>query len=105
MNPGEMRHRIQIKEVVETRDDTGELIRTWTTIATAWASVKPIAGRELLQADQAIAESTVRIRMRYIRGVTTECNIIHRGRTLEINRLINVDDIDKEYEILCSEAV
>ncbi len=105
MNPGEMRHRIMIKTPTEAQSGTGHITKTWVTLATVWASIKPISGRELLQADQAIAESTVRIRFRYIRGLTTECNVIHRGRTLEINRIINVDELNKEFEILCSEAV
>jgi len=105
MRAGEKRHRITIKKPTESQSGTGEVTTSWSTLGTVWASVQPISGREAIQADQAIAESTIRIRMRYVHGLDTDCRIIHKGRTLEISRAININETNSEYELLCFEAV
>lgn len=105
MRAGKLRHRIKITTPTESRGDTGEITYTWSTLATVWASVEPISGRELIQADQMQAEATVRIRLRYIPNLTTQCRIVHKGRTLEIVSAQNITDRNAEFELLCREAV
>lgn len=47
MTGGSLRDRLQIRRKVETKNpNTGGLERTWQTIATIWAEVKSINGRE-----------------------------------------------------------
>lgn len=104
MHTGRLRHRITIQRTVETQSGTGETTYTWLTIATVWASVNDLSGRELLQADAGSAEVTVRVILRYVESVTPLCRILHGSRTLEIVHVNNVQGRQKEYELLCREA-
>jgi len=48
-----------------TQDSYGQEVTGWSTVATVWAAVEPINGREYLAAQQLNAETKVRIRLRY----------------------------------------
>jgi SPP1 family predicted phage head-tail adaptor len=62
---GLLRHRVNLQQAVEARNGFGDVIRTWSTVATVWGSVNPLSGREYLAARQALAETTTRIQIRY----------------------------------------
>lgn len=102
---GEKRHRITIKAPTRSQSATGEQSITYYTLATVWASVQPISGREKVQAEQLVAEEAYRVRFWWIKGVTTQCLIVHKGRNLEIFAAMNIDEKNEEYEVLCREAV
>lgn len=105
MNAGSMRHRITIEKPIISQSATGEVTTTWLVIGTVFAGVCPLTGREAIQADQAVSESVIRVRFRYVGGLTTQCRLIHKGRVLEITNLVNVGERSAEYEVLCREAV
>ena len=105
MHTGRLRHRIIIKRPVESQSATGEVTNTWVMVAHVWASVEALSGKEVLMAEGAVAEGTIRVRMRYVADVTPECRIIHGERTLEIVHVNNVHGKNKEYELLCREDV
>lgn len=105
MRAGKLRHRIIIKQPTEVQSDTGDETLTWSTLATVWASVEPIRGREQIMADASMSECTHRIRLRYVSGLTTQCRIEHKSRTIEIVHIGNINDVDAEYELMCKEAV
>lgn len=43
---GSLHQRVQIQKATETRDDYGEVIRTYNTVATRWAKIEDLSGRE-----------------------------------------------------------
>lgn len=105
MRAGRLDQKIRIEKSTETKDVVGGPVITWNTLATVFASVEPISGRELLSADQLQAEATIRVRCRYVPNVTTECRIVHKGRIIDIVFLQNIREGRAKYEILCSESV
>lgn len=46
MNPGTLDNRITIQSETRTADDYGGAALAWTDVATVWANVKPLTGRE-----------------------------------------------------------
>jgi SPP1 family predicted phage head-tail adaptor len=108
MNIGKLRQRIQIQQNnAGSPDAYGEKTASWTTIATVWASVEPLAGREYLQALQVKASSMHRVRMRWsqVFTLTPRHRILLRStRVLEINSVNNVDERNRELEVMCTEA-
>ncbi len=77
MRAGRLRHRVQIQERVETtRDEHGGISPTWSTIATVSASVEPLRGRELFEAQQVQERTTIRVRMRHYPGLTTKHRLV-----------------------------
>lgn len=67
MQAGRLRHRVGIYSVGTTPDGVGDpqATPTLTLLATVWADVAVLSGRELLLAQQAGNESSVRVRMRW----------------------------------------
>ena len=70
MRAGQLRQRVQIQSASDVRDAHGSITRTWSTIDTVWASVEPLSGKELFEAQQVHARATVRIRMRYYEALS-----------------------------------
>ena len=106
MKSGKIRHRVSIMNPVEAQSDTGEVVvASWSTLASVWVSIEPLAGGELTQADQMQAEATIRIRLRYLSGLTTQSRIHWNDRIYEIVAAQNIEERNIEYELLCHEAV
>ena len=66
MRIGALRHRLTIQTAIDTQDQTtGEPVRTWSTLATVWAEIAPIKGREALTSNVTLGEVDTRIRIRW----------------------------------------
>ena len=105
MRVGRLRHRVELQEATETRGDYGDVTREWSTIATRWAGIEPMSGREIMQADQVNAKLSHRVRMRYDADVTPAKRLKFGSRIFDISSVINRDEKNAELEVLCSEAV
>ena len=84
MKIGRMRYRITIQFPADTVDDYGNAIEDWQDLATVWADIVPVSGREYLTASQATSETTFKIYIRYIPNVNAKMRIIHNDITFEI---------------------
>lgn len=73
---GKYRHRIEFQAPTETPDSFGQPVQDWVTYATRWASVEPLSGRELVRAQQVMAEVTHLVECRYVTGLKAK----HRGK-------------------------
>jgi SPP1 family predicted phage head-tail adaptor len=102
---GLYRHRITIRSKSVTRNAYGEEIVTPTTFGTYWASVEPIRGREFTEMQQAQAEVTTRIRMRYHDGITPEMDVLFDNDEYQIVAVIPVKERGRELELMCSKRV
>lgn len=76
MRAGDLRHRVEIQEPSDSRDAHGGITRTWNTVATRWARIEPLSGRELFQAQQVEARTRVRITMRPYAALTETHRIV-----------------------------
>jgi len=104
MDAGRMRHRVSIQQVTETKDTYGATTRTWATIATVWAAIEPIAGREYFYAQQVQSNVSHRVTIRHRAGVTPKMRIMHDSRTFEIESVRNLGERDRWLELMCSEV-
>ena len=109
MRAGKLRHRIQLQAATKAQSTSGEQTLTWPTTdhdantTVAWADVRDLGGRELLQAQQANSEATIRVRLRHVAGITTAHRVVHGTRTLQIVAVIP-DGRSRSLELLCKEA-
>lgn len=70
MKAGALRERVVIETAVDTQDSTtGEPVRTWSTLATVWASIEPLRVREALIANIVLSQADTRIRIRWARAL------------------------------------
>ena len=98
MRAGQLRHRVEIQSASQSRGSTGEVLTSYSTIATVWASVEPVSGREYFEALAGRAEGAVLVRMRYYAGLTTT----HRLRWTEPDtstvHLFEINDVKHQLE-------
>ena len=106
MQAGTLRHRVAIQETLSLAQNSyGEPVTTWGTVATVWASVSPLSGRELAMAQQVRPDVTHKVVMRHRDNVTPKQRILHDSRALEIESVRNADERDRMLELMCKEAV
>lgn len=108
MKAGPLRERVTIEKPVDTQDDIGGTVRTWETVATCWAAVEPLSGREFFAAQQVQASSTTRIRIRFREDITTKMRVRHdAGDSVEhyyaINAVTNIQARREQLQLMCTE--
>lgn len=104
VNIGKMRHRITFQKQSGEKSCLGGYLDDWQEVATVWAQISPISGREYLTQ---VRETTVshKIYCRYRAGITPAMRIAYKGR---IFRIISVIDWEERHEgltIMCEEVV
>jgi SPP1 family predicted phage head-tail adaptor len=92
---GELRHWVEVQrpKVSASPDSSGEkrLDRDedWETVATRWAKIEPLSGREAWLAQQAQSETTHKIELRYLAGLTTRYRVKKGTRRFNLTGVIN----------------
>jgi len=104
MNVGRLRHQVTIIQAVPAPDGAGGLTKTWTALATVWAAVDPLRGREYFAAQQVTAEITHKVTLRYLTGVRPEMRVQFGDREFDIMAVINPQERNIYLELMCVEA-
>lgn len=107
MRIGKLRHRVQIQIDIGTQEGTlGEPIPNWQTSVSRWASIEPLEGREAFLARQQFAQIPVKFRLRPVPGLAAKMRLrLSDGRTFNIESVANLEERDREYEVLAVENV
>ena len=101
---GLYRHRIIIEKPIETRDSQGGVIKSFSTLATVWAEVKPLNSKESIQGGQVDNRTTHFIKMRQ-QSVTTLDTTMRIKFGSRLFNLIGVRNIDERDKVLICDAV
>jgi len=104
MRIGELRHRVTIQSATETQDSYGQAVLSFSTLATRWASIEQLSGREFFDASKVAAEVTHRVRIRYMTGITPKMRVVYGSRTFEIVAITNPEERNIALDLLCKEA-
>ena len=71
MAAGELQRRVRIDRAIDTQDEAGDAVRTWSVFAPRlWAGIAPLRGTEGLVDGAIRADMATRIRLRYARALT-----------------------------------
>ncbi|WP_118841974.1 phage head closure protein [Haemophilus haemolyticus] len=105
MNIGKLRHRITLLKQVNDVNDYGASVQTWRTVATVWAEVRPLSGREYFSAQQVQSEVTTQIWLRYIDGIKPSMKVKFANREFEILSVLNTQERDVSLQLMCKETV
>ena len=105
MRAGRLRHQVIIQTPTETNDSQGQAVKPWATFATVHAAVEPLAGREYIAAAQINAETTTKIIIRYLAGITQKMRISYDSKIYNIESMKNVGERDRQLELMCSEGI
>ncbi|MHB8124649.1 MAG: phage head closure protein [Desulfitobacteriaceae bacterium] len=106
MNPGILKHVIDIQKELTSRDSYGASTKEWVTfLRSARASVEPLTGREFFAAQQVNSEITHLVKMRYRSGIIPEMRLKFGNRYFDIRSAINIKEAGKEMYLRCTEVL
>lgn len=106
MRAGVLRQRVTIqKPVVIGRDSFGAEILGWEKVATLWADVQPLSGREYFDAQQMNNEVTTLIRIRYYPGITPQMQVVWNNHTYNIQAVLDQAERKREVHLMCKEVI
>lgn len=111
MNIGKLRNKIELQSSTVTRDSVGQPIKSYTTYSTVWAHIRPMSGRELMNAQQPVGEITHQVMIRYDSNVSVDDRIRYYDNVKEVYRHFDINyvgDYDEKNVVLtlmCKEAV
>lgn len=105
-NSGQFRHRITFQEFVSVKDELGqESDGEWQDVASAWAMIKTLKGREYFHAASTQTETTSRFIIHYQTGIDSSMRIVYNERVFNIvEPPINDDEMNKTLTIIASEV-
>ena len=104
MDPGQFDERVTLQSRSVVTDAFGQATITWVDVATVWAQVQQLRGREFFAAAQVQQEQTVKVRMHYRDGVQTTWRLVWRGIHHDITGVIPVGHRET-LEIMCLAGV
>jgi SPP1 family predicted phage head-tail adaptor len=108
MLAGPLNRRITLQRPLESRDANYANVQlTWEDVATVWAALEPVSGREFLRNQEVQSELSTRVRLRWqpaLAGLTPKWRLQHNGRTFGIDAVVNVREANVEFELVCTEA-
>ena len=109
IDPGKMRHRITFQRFSGALDDFGDPLQAdaanWTDVATMWAAIDPISGREFYAAEQSQSEVSHKIRCRYRTVLDTAMRITYGKRRFKIISLIDWEERHESLLLMCKEVL
>jgi SPP1 family predicted phage head-tail adaptor len=101
MRIGKLTERVVIQSATETQSATGEVTQSWSTVATVWAQVSPLTGKEFFSSQHLEAEVNAVIRIRYRTGITPKMRVTHGSDTYDIMAVLQPDSANRETHLMC----
>jgi SPP1 family predicted phage head-tail adaptor len=104
MRIGRLNQRVIVERPVNVQETDGSNTVTWQSVATVWGWVAPLKGRERLIANQTLADSDTRIRIRRdppVYDIDTTWRMRLGSVVYNIISISNLDLSDRELEIMC----
>ena len=106
MQAGKLRHRVDIQDYTETQDTTtGEMVKTWGTLAVVWAAIEPLSAKEFIASQAEQSKVSLRVTIRYRDDIKPNMRLYHaaKDQTLKIEGVLSDKDSGLEYITLpCS---
>jgi SPP1 family predicted phage head-tail adaptor len=94
---------IRIERRGQAQDTAGEVKDTWLDSGDAWASIRPVSGREYFNASGKRAEVSHEIILRYGATVAPRDRILYRKRIFDVVSVFNVDERDRYLKLMSIE--
>ncbi len=105
LTAGSLRNPITVQRQSAQSDGMGGQAIQWDDLFSTRAQVKPLSGREALQAMQLQATITHRIYIRFRADLTTADRILLAGQPLQIRSILNMEMRSQWLELSCDQGV
>jgi len=106
MKAGRLRHVIIVEEALESQDDVGQVVQTWSAVKTLRAEIDSIRGDERFVLKQAGTQIDAKITVRgQETGFITSKHRIKAGdHVYDIESVLDLNQRGIKREIYCTEA-
>ncbi len=107
MQSGRLRHQVIIQHKVTgspQRTGSGAPDAQWADLATTWAAIEPLRGREFMESQAVNSAVATRIRIRYRAGVTAAMRVKHGSTIYSIEAVIDPETRNRELQLMCSQG-
>lgn len=105
INNGRLKNRIDILEPIKTTNKLGQDAVVYRNKKTVWCEIRPLRGKEYLEAVALNAKTTYKITMRYTEDITEKNYLRYKNKIFNIDSIIDVENRHRELEIMCNEYV
>ncbi len=110
LTSGELNRRITLQQRTVMQDSFGEPMAVWSNLASLWAGIQPLSGRELELAKKVSSEVTHRITIRYQASLTdtsatAALRLLYRNRTFNVHAVLNEEETNVLLHLLASEGL
>lgn len=110
MRAGDLRHRVTFQSRSVSADSFGAQSEQWRDVATVWADVSPLSGRELFAAQAVNVEISHSVTIRYqaqFAGpkAVAAMRILYGNRIFNIHSSMDTDERHRELKMTCSEGL
>ena len=101
---GQLKHRIELQSKAMTPDGTDDYTEAYTTVATVWARIDPIAGGRMIDGVQEVERVTHRFIIRYRSDQASWQYVLFDARRFLIRTVMIQDEIKRFLEIMAEET-
>lgn len=106
MNTGSLNKFAEIQSIGTTTNDFGEIEQgQFTKFKDVYCSITPINGKESFLSNTDFSTVSHKIRIRYTSGINASQRLVFRGRIFEFIYLRDIEEQNKEIEILAKEKI
>jgi len=107
---GDLSRRVTIQSRAATQDTFGAQSSTWADVATVWAGIEPLTGRELMNAQTISSEISHKITMRYQSAWANPKTVagyraVYGGRVFDIHASMNEFEGNERITLLAAEGL
>lgn len=107
LRAGVLNKRVTIQQLVAgspQQNSGGETDEDWADVATVYAAIEPLRGRELIAAQSTASEVTGQIRIRYRSGVTPKMRCVFGTRYYDILAVVDGREMNEEMVLYVREG-
>lgn len=110
LRAGQLNRRITLQRQSNVQDSYGGPVRPWLNVATIWADIQPLTGRELESAQRMASEISHQITVRYQASLTdtrvvSGYRALYKARIFNIHAALNEDESNVLVTLLASEGL
>ena len=101
---GRLRYKVDLQKATDTSDGGGGRSQAYNTIAQIFADIRPQSGAEQYRQGKVQDRTTHNIFIRHRADISTAYRIKFENRLFNIRQIINIDERDRFYKLVCNEG-
>jgi SPP1 family predicted phage head-tail adaptor len=102
MRAGALNRRVRIEKRQAAQDESGGPADAWVELATVWASILFLNGREFATSGSEASAASASIRVRWRTDVDATMRVIHGGRIFNVQAVLPDEACHEHVDLACS---